>query len=160
MIKQNIFETDTLTGKISKKDIKIKFIGKCDLLTSELMYLYYSIKEDYLLEIVSNLQYIMSISMGLVVNESEVNNLLRDLMHHIAELEENYHFKGLILLGSTKKSALVHVVRAVCRETEINYIDSLNDDLENLSNIEINIYQYFNKLSTYLYDLALKYEKN
>ena len=157
-MKDNIFATRDADGVTTKKDPRVKFLGQCDLLSSYLSYVYHITTKDYVRTTIDDLSCIMSFVIGFdkMFQEGFFEEMLKNLTTKTDEL--NSRFSGLRPLGITKDGSIIHIARAICRQTELMFLDLLPDNIGEVSVMQNYIAQYLNKLSTYLYNLASEYE--
>ena len=157
-IKENPLKTALVHGHTTKTDIRVITNGKIDMLSSYMMRLTHLIKdvEDYqevkleLENIVKTLSFIMGIIAG--TGKELEDEKVFELMDLCEKHSKPMTFK-FVLPGQTLLSSEIHIVRPLTRECELSYAKVYEE--HGGSN---NIFEYFNKLSTYLYALALKYE--
>ena len=153
-IKENPLKTALVHGFTTKTDIRVITNGKIDMLSSYLMRLTHLINDDTIKEeietVVKNLSFIMGVIAGTGKDLEEQK--VYDLMELCEKHSKPMTFK-FVLPGRTLLSSEIHIVRTITRECELSYAKVY----EEFGGSEI-IFEYFNKLSTYLYALALKYE--
>lgn len=153
-IKENPLKTALVHGFTIKTDIRVITNGKIDMLSSYLMRLTHLINDDTIKEeietVVKNLSFIMGVIAGTGKDLEEQK--VYDLMELCEKHSKPMTFK-FVLPGRTLLSSEIHIVRTITRECELSYAKVY----EEFGGSEI-IFEYFNKLSTYLYALALKYE--
>lgn len=153
-IKENPLKTALVHGFTTKTDIRVITNGKIDMLSSYLMRLTHLINDDTIKEeietVVKNLSFIMGVIAGTGKDLEEQK--VYDLMELCEKHSKPMTFK-FVLPGRTLLSSEIHIVRTITRECELSYAKVY----EEFGGSDI-IFEYFNKLSTYLYALALKYE--
>jgi cob(I)alamin adenosyltransferase len=156
-MKKNPLKTALVGGETIKTDERINFFGAVDELSSFVMELTHHIESEEtkktLKNIVATLSKIMGKVAGAAVDfgESQVVEMLGLIEKEKAQTSPE---KGFVTPGVTKLGAKTHVVRAVARRAELSYAQVFakyaGDEL---------IFSYLNKLSTYLYYLALKFDQ-
>lgn len=153
-IKENPLKTALVHGFTTKTDIRVITNGKIDMLSSYLMRLTHLINDDTIKEeietVVKNLSFIMGVIAG--TGKELEEQKVYDLMELCEKHSKPMTFK-FVLPGRTLLSSEIHIVRTITRECELSYAKVY----EEFGGSDI-IFEYFNKLSTYLYALALKYE--
>lgn len=153
-IKENPLKTALVHGSTTKTDIRVITNGKIDMLSSYLMRLTHLINDDTIKEeietVVKNLSFIMGVIAGTGKDLEEQK--VYDLMELCEKHSKPMTFK-FVLPGRTLLSSEIHIVRTITRECELSYAKVY----EEFGGSDV-IFEYFNKLSTYLYALALKYE--
>lgn len=153
-IKENPLKTALVHGFTTKTDIRVITNGKIDMLSSYLMRLTHLVNDDTIKEeietIVKNLSFIMGVIAGTGKDLEEQK--VYDLMELCEKHSKPMTFK-FVLPGRTLLSSEIHIVRTITRECELSYAKVY----EEFGGSDV-IFEYFNKLSTYLYALALKYE--
>lgn len=149
--------TDLVGRKTSKLDPYVSFFGVCDELSSHIMenrtLIQNELERSELETIVRKLSIIMGEVAGgkTKLEESDLENLLQ----LIKKYEINNGVVSVFVLpGQTPISSHIHITRCVARRCEIEYAKVYHahggSDL---------IFEYLNKLSTFFYYFALKYEK-
>ena len=153
-IKENPLKTALVHGFTTKTDIRVITNGKIDMLSSYLMRLTHLINDDKIKEeietVVKNLSFIMGVIAG--TGKELEEQKVYDLMELCEKHSKPMTFK-FVLPGRTLLSSEIHIVRTITRECELSYAKVY----EEFGGSDV-IFEYFNKLSTYLYALALKYE--
>ena len=153
-IKENPLKTALVHGFTTKTDIRVITNGKIDMLSSYLMRLTHLINDDKIKEeietVVKNLSFIMGViaGTGKELEEQKVYDLMKLCEKHSKPMTFKF-----VLPGRTLLSSEIHIVRTITRECELSYAKVY----EEFGGSDV-IFEYFNKLSTYLYALALKYE--
>lgn len=156
VLKDNPLITDLVGEQTTKLDNRIVFFGYCDELSSHIMELKNIINDgdvqNELVTIVKELSIIMGEIAG---GKSKLElNSLNNLVNLIKKYEQNNGvLTEFVLPGQTLLSSKIHITRCVARRTELCYAKVYNE--YNSSEI---IFEYLNKLSTFFYSLALKYE--
>ena len=150
VLKDNPLITDLVGEQTTKLDNRIIFFGYCDELSSHIMELKNIINDS---DVQNEL---VSIIMGEIAggkSKLELNSL-NNLVNLIKKYEQNNGvLTEFVLPGQTLLSSKIHITRCVARRTELCYAKVYNE--YNSSEI---IFEYLNKLSTFFYSLALKYE--
>ena len=153
-IKENPLKTALVHGFTTKTDIRVITNGKIDMLSSYLMRLTHLINDDTIKEeietVVKNLSFIMGVIAG--TGKELEEQKVYDLMELCEKHSKPMTFK-FVLPGRTLLSSEIHIVRTITRECELSYAKVY----EKFGGSDV-IFEYFNKLSTYLYALALNYE--
>lgn len=153
-IKENPLKTALVHGFTTKTDIRVITNGKIDMLSSYLMRLTHLINDDTIKEEIETVVKTLSFIMGVIAGTGK--DLEEQKVYDLMELCEK-HSKPMtfkfVLPGRTLLSSEIHIVRTITRECELSYAKVY----EEFGGSDV-IFEYFNKLSTYLYALALKYE--
>ncbi len=156
-MKKEMLPTALVGSMTTKTDLKIDFFGEVDEFSAYIMDLYHNVNDqelkNYLIEIVKNLSKIMGIVAGsnAEFSEDELNSLLKMIDKYLVLTGKLTSFA---IPGLTPLSAKIHIVRTVCRRAERAYARVYEKYGGNNY-----IFEYFNKLSTFFYNLALYYEK-
>ena len=157
IIKQNPLITDLVGEKTTKLDCRVAFFGECDELSCRLMELRCliddkDIKEE-LLVIVNKLMIVMAEIAGgnSIVEEKDLEWLL--CLNKKYE-ENNGVVTEFVLPGQNLLSSRIHITRCIARKAELAYAKVYSEH-----NTSLIIFEYLNKLSTLLYNLALRFEK-
>lgn len=155
-IKENPLITDLVSEKTSKLDSRLHFFGNCDELSCHIMEIRSIIEDE---EIREELLCIVK-ELSIVMGEIALGKTKLEISHldKLNELIRKYEKNNGILLefvlpGQNLISSKIHITRCVARRTELTYAIVYNE--YNTSKI---IFEYLNKLSTFLYALALKFE--
>lgn len=153
-IKENPLKTALVHGFTTKTDIRVITNGKIDMLSSYLMRLTHLINDDTIKEEIETIVKTLSFIMGVIAGTGKEleEQKVYDLMELCEKHSKPMTFK-FVLPGRTLLSSEIHIVRTITRECELSYAKVY----EEFGGSDI-IFEYFNKLSTYLYALALKYE--
>jgi len=155
-LKENPLITDLVGEKTTKLSSKVTFFGKVDLLSCHLMevrcYIDNEEQKDDLLNIVKTL----SIIMGEVAGGKTKLELLD--LESLLKINKKYEVNNgivtkFVLPGQNKVSSMIHITRCVAREAELEYAKVYEEGFKNDL-----IFEYLNKMSTLLYNLALGYE--
>lgn len=158
--------TTSLFGgrRINKDDAQIEAYGSLDELSSFIGYLLCKniTKHDrkLLTEVQRNLYKIMSVLGG--VNESliKIDKHTQKLESYIDEREKTLSdITDFILPQGSEESALLHVVRTVCRRAERRTVDLLSDRRSLSGKNNDCILQYLNRLSDLFFVMAREYNK-
>ena len=153
-IKENPLKTALVHGFTTKTDIRVITNGKIDMLSSYLMRLTHLINDDTIKEEIETIVKTLSFIMGVIAGTGKEleEQKVYDLMELCEKHSKPMTFK-FVLPGRTLLSSEIHIVRTITRECELSYAKVY----EEFGGSDV-IFEYFNKLSTYLYALALKYE--
>lgn len=162
--KENPLLTSLVGDVTSKTDKRIEFFGVCDELGCHLMKVRNLIQgyrdatekfevEDDLLWLVKTLSTIMSEVAGSKVALEEKE--LERLYERMESL--NVKFEKFTLPGETLLSSDIHIARCVSRRCELAYARLWEEDTEHKFTSKI-VFQFLNKISTYLYNLARYFE--
>ena len=156
-VKENPLVTDLVGEKTTKLDCRVAFFGECDELSCRLMELRCLIDDkdikDELLVIVNKLMIVMAEIAG------GRSSLVDDDLQWILDINKKYEENNgvvteFVLPGQNLLSSRIHITRCAARKTELSYAKVYNEYKTSLVTFE-----YLNKLSTLLYNLALRFEK-
>ena len=152
--KEDPLVTDLVGSKTTKLDSREHFLGACDELQAHLMNVKLVVKEK---EDIEWLAQKMSVAMGEIAG-GKGHILEEDVMHlwdliHSTE-ENNGIITTFILPGQTEAGARINIARTVARRCELEYAKVYKE--YETSKI---LFQFLNKISTYLYDLVVRYDK-
>lgn len=154
ILKENPLVTALVHGKTTKTDERVICNGKIDILSSYIMRLTHLINDidikNELIEIVKNLSFIMGVIAG-TGKDLDINKLEEIIM--LCEKHTKTKTFKFVLPGQTLLSSEIHIVRTITRDCELSYAKVY----EKYGGSDI-IFEYFNKLSTYFYALALEQE--
>lgn len=150
--------TTALVGdSTSKTDVRIAFFGTVDELSAFLMELRHHFDDENLKKDIIQIVQNLSIMMGVVAGgksdfgESKLNEILKLNNRYIILTGKLTSF---VLPGISYLSSKIHIVRTVARRAELAYARVYEKYGGNNY-----IFEYLNKLSTFLYNLALYYEE-
>ncbi|HOE77122.1 MAG TPA: ATP:cob(I)alamin adenosyltransferase [Bacilli bacterium] len=156
-MKKNPLKTALVGGETTKTDERINFFGTVDELSCFVMELTHHLKDDKTIQTLKTVVNTLSKIMGKVAGanvdfgESQVNEILALIEKEKAQTIPE---KGFVTPGITLLGAKTHIVRAITRRAELAYAQVFakyqGDEL---------IFSYLNKLSTYFYYLALKFDQ-
>ncbi len=158
-IKENPLKTALVVGHTTKTDDRVICNGKIDTLQSYVMRLSHLLNNEKTLNleikeeletVAKNLSFIMGVIAGTGKDLSE--ETVFELMDLCEKHSKPMVFK-FVLPGRTLLASEIHIVRTLTRDCELAYAKVY--EKHGGSN---NIFEYFNKLSTYFYALALEYE--
>lgn len=149
--------------RISKADCQIETYGSIDELTSYIGLTVVKLKnkrdKDLLIRIQKDLYQIMSFLSGAKVDLKLLENKVLVFEKTIDEIEVKLpKLNKFILPGGNEISALFHVLRVLCRKAERRNIDFFNQS--KITNNQLSIIKYLNRLSDLFFDLARKYGKD
>jgi len=149
--------------RISKADCQIETYGSIDELTSYIGLVAVKSKNkeetDFLVGIQKDLYKIMSYLSGMKIDLRYLTNRTKDFENRIDKLEKKLpKLNRFILPGGIETSAWFQILRVVCRKAERRIIDYFNK--KNITNSELQIIKYLNRLSDLFFCLARKYGKN
>jgi cob(I)alamin adenosyltransferase len=157
-------KTGLFGGKrISKADCQIETYGSIDELTSYIGLVVAKLKnkddKNILIQIQKDLYQIMSFLSGAKVNLFFLESQVLTFEETIDEVEKKLpKLNKFILPGGNEISALFQILRVICRKAERKNIDYFNK--KKITNDELRIVKYLNRLSDLFFDLARKYGKN
>ncbi|MEM1970975.1 MAG: ATP:cob(I)alamin adenosyltransferase [Candidatus Anstonellales archaeon] len=135
--------TSIMNRRVRKTDPTIKLIGKIDELVSIIGY----VKSMTLYDEMDELQELLKNLLNNLAYEKDIDRHMIELLDRkIESLETSIGVKLEKFVKPKGKSALVHYIRALVRETEIVAWET------NFTNISI----FMNRLSDYIFLLALK----
>ncbi|MEM2054370.1 MAG: ATP:cob(I)alamin adenosyltransferase [Candidatus Anstonellales archaeon] len=135
--------TSIMNRRVRKTDPTIKLIGKIDELVSIIGY----VKSMILYDEMDELQELLKNLLNNLAYEKDIDRHMIELLDRkIESLETSIGVKLEKFVKPKGKSALVHYIRALVRETEIVAWET------NFTNISI----FMNRLSDYIFLLALK----
>lgn len=145
--------TQDFCGQQLPKDSKIiNLIGNIDELIAHLGLIKLIVKDDkmFIHKIQSQLQSYSSILSGFL--QVEYHLTVYDLDHEISIIEQKYQMPNKFFIPGDKEiSTFINLARTVCRRTERSAV--------NLKPLEPEIIKFLNRLSTYLFALTIKYDK-
>lgn len=149
--------------RVSKADCQIESYGSIDELTSfiGLVSVKLANKKDInlLIEVQKDLYQMMSFLSGAKVNLLLLGKKVLVFEKTIDKIEKNLpKLNKFILPGGNEISALFHILRVLCRKAERRTIDFFNKSI--VTNNQLSIIKYLNRLSDLFFDLARKYGKN
>jgi len=156
--------TGLFSGKrISKADCQIETYGSIDELTSYVSLVIVKLKNkedaDFLVEIQKDLYQIMGFLSGAKTDLLFLEDRVLTFEKTIDEIEKKLpKLNKFILPGGNEISSLFQILRVICRKAERRIIDYFNK--KNITNSELRIVKYLNRLSDLFFDLARKYGKN
>lgn len=158
LIKENPLVTDLVDEKTTKLDSRVQFFGECDELSCRLMEIRCMIEDN---DIKENLLVIVR---KLLIIMAEIahgkSKLQEDSLKWLVNLNKEYEENNgvvveFVLPGQNLLSSRVHIARCAARKAELAYAKVYKE-----YNTSLIIFEYLNKLSTLLYNLALRFEKN
>lgn len=153
--------------RVSKNDVRIEAYGTVDELSAQLGLLASLMGEgdaeyDTVIRIQNTL---FNVCTNLATDRSQTKlcpsahlpeGEVERLEHWIDQLMgELPDIQGFILSGGTTAAAQAHVCRTVCRRAERRIVD-----LSEVSQVDVEVQQYVNRLSDYLFALAKKINFN
>lgn len=149
--------------RISKADCQIETYGSIDELTSYIGLVVIKLKnkndKDLLIQIQKDLYQIMSFLSGAKVDLLFLESQVLIFEKTIDEIEKKLpKLRKFIIPGGNEISALFQILRVVCRKAERRNIDYFNS--KRITNDELRIVKYLNRLSDLFFDFARKYGKN
>jgi cob(I)alamin adenosyltransferase len=157
--------TTSLYGgkRISKADCQVETYGSIDELTSYIGLVVVKLKSkkdaSFLIGIQRDLYQIMSFLSGAKVDLKLLENKVQIFEKTIDEIENKLpKLNKFILPGGNEISSLFQIVRVLCRKAERRCIDYFN--LKHITDYELRIIKYLNRLSDLFFDYARKYGKN
>lgn len=135
--------TSIMNRRVRKTDPTIKLIGKVDELVSIIGY----VKSLSMYNELDELQELLKNVLNNLAYERDIDRHMIELLDRkIESLERNIDIKLEKFVKPKGRSALIHFIRALVRETEIVAWET------NFTNISI----FMNRLSDYIFLLALK----
>lgn len=149
--------------RISKADCQIETYGSIDELTSYIGLVVVKLKNkeeaDFLVEIQKDLYQIMGFLSGAKIDLSVLEKKVTQFEKKIDLIEEKLpKLNKFIIPGGDEISSLFQILRVLCRKVERRIIDYFNK--KKITNDELRIIKYLNRLSDLFFDLARKYGKN
>lgn len=149
--------------KISKADCQIETYGSIDELTSYIGLVVVKLKNneesDRLIGIQKDLYKIMGFLSGAKTDLSSLGKKVIEFEKMIDQIEEKLpELNKFIIPGGSEISSLFQIVRVLCRKAERRNIDFFNK--KNITDNELLIIKYLNRLSDLFFDLARKYGKD
>lgn len=157
--------TTSLFGgkRISKADCQIETYGSIDELTSYLGLVVVKLKNKkealFLIEIQRDLYKIMGFLSGAKTDLLYLENKVLIFEKIIDEIEKKLpKLNKFIIPGGNEISSLFQIVRVLCRKAERRNIDYFNS--KRITNYELLMIKYLNRLSDLFFDLARKYGKD
>ncbi len=158
--------TDSLGGSNMRKDHPmIDLVGEIDELTAWIGLLRAEIPNEVLDTILQTIQIHLSLLMSMVsssetelpVPSYDFDQNLKALLGWIEDYKKSTKFPHTFLqAGSTKKGALINLIRTVTRRVERKAVSALYSD----DGGWFMVLQYLNKLSTFFYILWIRAESN
>ncbi|EKE13755.1 MAG: hypothetical protein ACD_12C00836G0002 [uncultured bacterium] len=159
------FGTTSLYGgkRISKADCQIETYGSIDELTSYIGLTVVKLKskedKDLLVEIQKYLYQIMGFLSGAKTDLLFLENQVLTFEKTIDEIETKLpKLNKFILPGGNEVSSLFQILRVLSRKAERRNIDYFNKN--KITDNELLIIKYLNRLSDLFFDLARKYGKD
>lgn len=154
-MKKNPLKTALINSETVKTDSRIRFFSETDSLSAYLMELTHYL-EEHLINDLYDIVRTLSKMMGIVAGSS--SSVCESDIKKLDELTKKYQpltneISEFVLPGKTQLSAKIHIVRTQARKCELSYAQVYSDYLKN-----DHIFEYLNKLSTFLYWLAQSYE--
>ena len=159
------FGTTSLFGgkRISKADCQIETYGSIDELTSYIGLVVIKLKNkkeaNFLVQIQKDLYQMMSFLSGsktdLLFLEDRVLTFEKNINLIQKKLPKLTKF---IIPGGNEISSLFQILRVLCRKAERRNIDFFNKTT--ITNDQLTIIKYLNRLSDLFFDLARKYGKD
>lgn len=149
--------------RISKADCQVETYGSIDELTSYLGFVVVKLKnskdKNFLIDIQRDLYQIMSFLSGAKNDLSILEKKVMIFEKTIDEIENKLpKLNKFILPGGNEISSLFQIIRVLCRKAERRNIDYFNKN--KITNNELLIIKYLNRLSDLFFDLARKYGKD
>jgi cob(I)alamin adenosyltransferase len=149
--------------RISKADCQIETYGSIDELTSYigLVAVKLNNKEDsdFLIEIQRDLYKIMGFLSGAKSDLSNLEEKVVKFENKIDLIEKELpKLTKFIIPGGNEVSSLFQILRVLCRKAERRNIDFFNK--RKITEGELRIIKYLNRLSDLFFDLARKYGKD
>jgi cob(I)alamin adenosyltransferase len=149
--------------RISKADCQIETYGSIDELTSYIGLVAVKLKDkkdsDLLVGIQKNLYKIMGFLSGAKINLIELEKKVTEFEKTIDIIEKKLpKLTKFIIPGGNEISSLFQILRVLCRKAERRNIDYFNK--HKITNDQLRIIKYLNRLSDLFFDLARKYGKN
>lgn len=156
--KPNPLVTDLVGEKTTKLDSRVNFFGACDEASCYLMEVRNLVKEIDLKQELENIVKNLSTMMGEVAGGK--SKLTEEHLEHLLQVINKYQVNfgivtQFVLPGQNQTSARIHITRCVVRRAELAYAKVYNEH----GGSEI-IFEYLNKLSTFLYAIALRYDND
>jgi len=157
--------TDIFGLRLPKDSPVIEFIGELDEFVSLIGLVKARLKKDAkFLDIANNLTEIQKKLMHIAsyiakggtlktvspIAYNDIINLERDINNLWSNISEN----RFVIPGATEESALIHLLRTICRRVERRAVKLLRDRI-----IDSLTYAYLNRLSDWLYIIALYINK-
>lgn len=151
--------TTSLRGgkRVRKDDLRIEVNGMIDLLNSHLGLVRSKVEneKEFILSIQKELMIVMS---HIATPEGETNPKelhCKELTLNMEEMIDTLpHPAGFVIPGENELSSYIHIARSVARRVEV-----LLWKLEDIHKTKEDIHIFFNRLSDYLFTLAIKYSK-
>ena len=144
--------------KIPKNDLHIEFCGTIDELNSFIGLLvcelgsHNDLDTSFLEKCQSQLFSVCTVVVCPELSDDQFLSWVHELEYEIDEMTSQLPSqRSFILPGGCRSAALSHVCRTVCRRAERVLVS-----LQNEANVDKGILPYLNRLSDYLYVLALK----
>lgn len=149
--------------RISKADCQIETYGSIDELTSYIGLVVVKLKNneesDLLIEIQKDLYKIMGFLSGAKTELSSLEKKVTEFEKNIDLIEEKLpKLNKFIIPGGNEISSLFQILRVLCRKAERRNIDFFNKS--KITDNELIIIKYLNRLSDLFFDLARKYGKD
>lgn len=149
--------------RISKADCQVETYGSIDELTSYIGLVVVKLKNKkdalFLIEIQRDLYQIMSFLSEAKIDLSILEKKVSVFEKTIDEIEKKLpKLNKFILPGGNEISSLFQIVRVLCRKAERRNIDYFNS--KQITDSELRIIKYLNRLSDLFFDFARKYGKN
>lgn len=149
--------------RISKADCQIETYGSIDELTSYIGLVVVKLKnkddKELLIQIQKDLYQIMSFLSGARVDLLFLENQVLIFEKTIDEVEKKLpKLNKFIIPGGNEISALFQILRVICRKAERKNIDYFN--LKQITDNELRIIKYLNRLSDLFFTFARKYGKD
>lgn len=148
--------TTSLFGgqRVLKSDLQVMAYGSVDELSSFIGLLIEKVSvsdKQFLTNVQDNLYVIMSLLSGAPEQNNTLEKNVIEIEKRIDEIEKSLPKLTLFILPQgSEASALAHIARAVCRRAEREVVRSFD---------KIQILQYLNRLSDFLFVLARFYNK-
>ena len=148
--------------RISKADCQIETYGSIDELTSYMGLVVVKLKNDesdLLIGIQKDLYKIMGFLSGAKTELSSLETKVTEFEKMIDQIEEKLpELNKFIIPGGNEISSLFQILRVLCRKAERRNIDFFNK--RKVTNNELLIIKYLNRLSDLFFDFARKYGKD
>lgn len=148
--------------RISKADCQIETYGSIDELTSYIGLVVVKLKNkeesDLLIDIQKDLYKIMGFLSGAKTEISSLEKKVTEFEKTIDKIEKKLpKLNKFIIPGGNEISSLFQILRVLCRKAERRNIEYFNS--KKITNSELRIVKYLNRLSDLFFDLARKYGK-
>ncbi|MEK7597124.1 MAG: cob(I)yrinic acid a,c-diamide adenosyltransferase [Patescibacteria group bacterium] len=149
--------------RISKADCQIESYGSIDELTSYIGLVVVKLKDkkdaDFFVKIQKDLYQIMGFLSGAKTDLLFLEDRVLTFEKNIDLIEEKLpKLTNFIIPGGNEISSLFQILRVLCRKAERRNIDFFNKTT--ITNNQLTIIKYLNRLSDLFFDLARKYGKD